>query len=138
MFRYATIKKNFQTIQRGQALKPDDKPSNLLLLFSFLTWTRISKTIDRNSLMVELYKNALVKQAGSSANNNQQQQNSELGEENKLKYVKHQDIVRLYDIIIQVGILKPNKPKNYAIQMYYPHSALTDHFEEFFDPFSFD
>ncbi len=51
--------------------------------------------------MVELYKSALARQVGTNVN---QEQNTDLGEENKLKNVKHQDIVRLYDIILQVRI----------------------------------
>jgi signal recognition particle subunit SRP68 len=84
----------FQALQRGQALKAEEKPSNTLLLFSYLTWTRINKTIDRNLLMVDLYKSALTRQQTNNL--------AEVGEEDaKLKNVKHQDIVRLYDIIIQ-------------------------------------
>ncbi len=91
------IKKLFQALQRGQAMKPDEKPSNTLLLFSYLTWTRINKTIDRNMLMVDLYRNALNRQVTMNP-----QSNTDTSEDKQLKNVKHQDIVRLYDIIIQV------------------------------------
>lgn len=74
----------FQSLQRGQPLQPDETPSNLILLFSYLTWTRITKTIDRNLLMLELYKKGL--------------NNEEKGSKN----AKPQDIVRIYDIILQV------------------------------------
>jgi signal recognition particle subunit SRP68 len=74
----------FQSLQRGQPLQPDEKPSNLILLFSYLTWTRITQTIDRNLLMLELYKKGL---------NN---------EEKGTKNAKPQDMVRIYDIILQV------------------------------------
>ena len=79
-------------------MKPDEKPSNSLLLFSYLTWTRINKTIDRNMLMVDLYKSALNRQASTTTS----QTNTETSDDKQLKNVKHQDIVRLYDIIIQV------------------------------------
>ncbi|CAF0795053.1 unnamed protein product [Brachionus calyciflorus] len=81
---------HFQTIQKGASLQPDDKPSNLLLLFAYLSWTRINKTIERNLLMVDLYKSQLGVQT-----------NNQTDDGNKIKNVKPQDIVRLYDIIIQ-------------------------------------
>lgn len=56
-----------------------------------MTWTRINKTIERNLLMVDSYKNQL--------NNKQVEQSGT--DESKIKNVKPQDIVRLYDIIIQ-------------------------------------
>lgn len=77
------LDQTFQLIQRGQPLSPDEKPSNLILLFAYLTWTRISKTIERNLLMLDSYKKNL---------NN---------EEKGVKATKPQDIVRLYDIILQ-------------------------------------
>lgn len=77
------LDQTFQSLQRGQPLPPDEKPSNLILLFSYLTWTRISKTIERNLLMLDSYQQTL---------------NSE---EKGTKNVKPQDIVRLYDIILQ-------------------------------------
>ena len=50
-------------------------------------------------LMIDMYKNALNRQANPS------QSVTDATEENKLKNVKHQDIVRLYDIIIQVNFV---------------------------------
>ena len=87
------LDQTFQSLQRGQPLPPNEKPSNLILLFSYLTWTRINKTIERNLLMVESYQNSLNKQTGSEAL---------VGEDAKTKVAKPQDIVRLYDIILQV------------------------------------
>lgn len=77
------LDQTFQSLQRGQPLSPDEKPSNLILLFSYLTWTRLSKTIERNLLMLDSYKKSL---------NN---------EDKVIKSAKPQDIVRLYDIILQ-------------------------------------
>lgn len=48
-------------------------------------------------LMVDLYRNALNRQVTINP-----QSNTETSEDKQLKNVKHQDIVRLYDIIIQV------------------------------------
>jgi hypothetical protein len=48
--------------------------------------------------MVDLYKNALDRQASAGQTNIV----AETSDEKQLKNVKHQDIVRLYDIIIQV------------------------------------
>lgn len=78
----------FQKIQKGATLQLDDKPSNLLLLFGYLSWTRINKTIERNLVMLDVY----TSQLGSS---------SQVDDGSKVKNVKPQDIVRLYDIIIQ-------------------------------------
>lgn len=75
------LDQTFQSLQRGQPLPPDEKPSNLILLFSYLTWTRITKTIDRNLLLLDSYKKSLGDGAPKST--------------------KPQDIVRIYDIILQ-------------------------------------
>jgi len=80
---------HFQLIVRGQTVPVEDKVSNSLLLFSYLTWLRTKKTIERNLLMVESYKKALNENSAPSSS------------DNKIKNVKPQDIVRLYDIIIQ-------------------------------------
>ena len=93
----------FQTIQRGVTLQPEDKPSNLLLLFSYLTSTRINKTIERNLLMLESYKSVLRKQGkdASATKTTTPTTNQEDESGKSLKSAKPQDIVRLYDIIIQ-------------------------------------
>lgn len=78
------LDQTFQSLQRGQPLSPDEKPSNLILLFSYLTWTRITKTIERNLLMLDSYKASLNKEETKGSKN-----------------TKPQDIVRLYDIILQ-------------------------------------
>ena len=80
------IFQHFQLIQRGQQLPPDEKPSNMLLLFSYLTSTRMNKTIERNLLMIESSKISLNSKE----------------DESKVKTTKPQDIVRIYDIILQV------------------------------------
>jgi signal recognition particle subunit SRP68 len=85
---------NFQLLQRGQPLPLDDKPSNMLLLFSYLTWTRMNKTIERNLLMIETYKTSLNNSKQQDELDNKQQQQSS-------KQAKPQDIVRIYDIILQ-------------------------------------
>jgi signal recognition particle subunit SRP68 len=82
----------FQIIQSGQPLKADQKPSNLLLVFAYLTWLRITKTIERSILMLDSYKTQLAKQASANYNSSS---------EEKIKNVRPQDIVRLYDIILQ-------------------------------------
>jgi hypothetical protein len=87
--------KLFQTIQRGQVLQPEDKPSNSLLLFAYLTSLRVNKTIERNLLMIETCRNGL-KQTGSTGQ-------TISSDEAKMKNAKPQDIVRLYDIILQVN-----------------------------------
>ena len=88
---------HFQLLQRGQPLPLDDKPSNMLLLYSYLTWTRMNKTIERNLLMIETYKTSLnnSKQQDELDNKQQQQQ------QQSSKQAKPQDIVRIYDIILQ-------------------------------------
>ncbi len=53
------LDQTFQALQRGQPMQPDEKPSNLILLFSYLSCTRINKTIDRNLLMLDTYKKNL-------------------------------------------------------------------------------
>ena len=54
--------------------------------------------------MVESYKNSLAKQSEKTAQTEPESNlESNSNYENKLKNVKHQDIVRLYDIIIQVA-----------------------------------
>jgi hypothetical protein len=75
----------FKVTQRGQ--KAEGKASKLLLLHTYVTYLRQTKTIDRNLLMIESLKLQLGKiQEGK-------------------KMVKPQDIARLYDIIIQVNDL---------------------------------
>jgi hypothetical protein len=56
-----------------------------LNLFFYLTFLRLSKTVERNILMVSTFEKNLGK-----------------ADEN-MKVTKPQDIVRLYDIIIQVS-----------------------------------
>lgn len=70
-------------------MPPEEKPSNTLLLFSYLTWTRMNKTIERNLLMIESYKSGL--------NNKPEEETSKTA-----KAAKPQDVVRIYDIILQV------------------------------------
>ena len=53
----------------------------------------MSKTIERNLLMIESYKNSLNKPATPEEENNNT---------SKTKTAKPQDIVRIYDIILQV------------------------------------
>lgn len=77
---------------RGLTLQPEDKPSNMLLLFSYLTWLRINKTIERNLLMVDSLRAAF---------NKQQQQQQQPSSGDATKNAKPQDIIRLYDIILQ-------------------------------------
>lgn len=100
------LKKNFQTIQRGAVLQPEDKPSNLLLLFSYLTWLRINKTIERNLLMADQLRNAFSKNNQSQLTGGQSDQSpaqkQQQAVDEKIKNAKPQDIVRLYDIILQV------------------------------------
>lgn len=85
-------------MQRGQPLTADDKPSNLLLLFAYLTSIRTNKTIERNKLLINSYKSILNKSPNATNNPNE----SLTTDGAKTKNVKPQDIVRLYDLIIQV------------------------------------
>jgi hypothetical protein len=78
-------------------LQPEDKPSNSLLLFGYLTSLRINKTIERNLFMIETFRNA-SKQTGLTGQ-------TISPDEAKMKNAKSQDIVRLYDIILQVNCL---------------------------------
>ena len=83
MFKLKSLKlKGFKTYQRGQEL--EEKPSNLLTLFFYLTFLRLNKTVERNMSMVSTYEKNLGKP------------------DENMKVTKPQDIVRLYDIIIQV------------------------------------
>ena len=79
-------------------MQAEDKPSNSLLLFAYLTSLRINKTIERNLLMIETFRNA-SKQTGTTG------QGTVSSDEAKMKNAKPQDIVRLYDIILQVYYL---------------------------------
>ena len=63
-----------------------------MLLFSYLTWTRINKTIERNLLMVDSFKSLLTSNLSKTNDYDDKQS----------KNARPQDIVRLYDIIIQV------------------------------------
>ncbi|XP_006821155.1 signal recognition particle subunit SRP68-like [Saccoglossus kowalevskii] len=65
--------------------KADGRISNLEYLHSYVTYIKISKTIDRNKLMVETMKDNLP--------------GGEVQEGKKM--TKPQDMIRLYDIIIQ-------------------------------------
>ena len=75
---------NFKTAQRGQQV--EGKISNQHYLHSYLSYIKLSKTIERNLLLIENLKNYLP---------------GGLVEEGR-KITKPQDLVRLYDIIIQV------------------------------------
>jgi len=59
--------------------------------------------------MVDLYKSALDRQASGGQTNIV----AETSDEKQLKNVKHQDIVRLYDIIIQVTKIQCSLRLNY-------------------------
>jgi hypothetical protein len=90
-------------------LQPDEKPSNLLCLYSYLTSTRINKTIERNLLMADSYRTALRKSTQQQSQQPDQQvaekpEKAGNDESGKAKNAKPQDIVRLYDIIIQVSL----------------------------------
>ncbi|RNA32885.1 signal recognition particle subunit SRP68 [Brachionus plicatilis] len=103
----------FQKIQKGASLQMDDKPSNSLLLFGYLSWTRITKTIERNLLMLDVYTSQL---ATSS---------SQVDDGSKAKSVKPQDIVRLYDIIVQNHTDMAQLPGLVADQEYQSDSELS-------------
>lgn len=102
----------FQKIQKGATLQLDDKPSNLLLLFAYLSWTRINKTIERNLLMLDVYTSQLAS-------------SSQVDDGSKVKNVKPQDIVRLYDIIIQNYTDMAQLPGLLADQEYQNDSEFT-------------
>ena len=78
---------NFKTAQRGQQI--EGKISNQHYLHSYLTYIKLSKTIERNLLLIENLKNYLP--GGQVAEGR--------------KITKPQDLVRLYDIIIQVSMI---------------------------------
>ena len=63
----------------------------------------MNKTIERNLLMIESYKNTLNKSATLEEENTNT--NSSNSNTNKAKLAKPQDIVRIYDIILQVSWL---------------------------------
>jgi len=76
---------NFKAAIRGQTL--DGKISNTHYLHSYLSYTRLTKTVERNLLLIDKLKNYLP---GKQMDENH-------------KVTKPQDLVRLYDIIIQVS-----------------------------------
>ena len=78
---------NFKIAQRGQQI--EGKISNQHYLHSYLTYIKLSKTIERNLLLIENLKNYLP--GGQVAEGR--------------KITKPQDLVRLYDIIIQVSMI---------------------------------
>jgi signal recognition particle subunit SRP68 len=69
---------------RGQDI--EGKISNQHYLHSYLTFIRLSKTIERNLLLIAMMKNYLPGKKVEEGH----------------KITKPQDLVRLYDIIIQV------------------------------------
>lgn len=76
---------NFKAAQRGQPL--EGKVSNQHYLHSYLMYLRLTKTIDRNLLMIEKLRQYLPGKHIADGH----------------KVTKPQDLVRLYDIIIQVS-----------------------------------
>ncbi|WAQ97375.1 SRP68-like protein, partial [Mya arenaria] len=74
---------NFKSAQRGQPL--EGQVSNQHYLHSYLTYIKLSKTIERNLLLIENMRSYLP---GAQV-------------EEGRKITKPQDLVRLYDIIIQ-------------------------------------
>ncbi|VDI73750.1 signal recognition particle subunit SRP68 [Mytilus galloprovincialis] len=74
---------NFKASQRGQAI--EGKISNQHYLHSYLMYIRLSKTVDRNLLLIEKLKQYLPGKSIPEGH----------------KITKPQDLVRLYDIIIQ-------------------------------------
>ncbi|XP_048760019.1 signal recognition particle subunit SRP68-like [Ostrea edulis] len=74
---------NFKLAVRGQEV--EGKISNQHYLHSYLTFIRLSKTIERNLLLIEMMKNYLPGKKVEEGH----------------KITKPQDLVRLYDIIIQ-------------------------------------
>jgi len=79
---------NFKLAIRGQQI--EGKVSNQHYLHSYLAYIKLSKTIDRNLLIIENMKPYLP---GGQV-------------EEGRKITKPQDLVRLYDIIIQVSRLQ--------------------------------
>ncbi|XP_064617807.1 signal recognition particle subunit SRP68-like [Liolophura sinensis] len=73
----------FRAIQRGQQV--DGKISNLHYLHTYLTYLRLTKTVERNLLLIENLKENLPGQQVAPGK----------------KITKPQDLVRLYDIIMQ-------------------------------------
>jgi signal recognition particle subunit SRP68 len=76
---------NFKAAQRGQAI--EGKISNQHYLHSYLMYIRLSKTVERNLLMIDKLKQYLPGKPVPEGH----------------KITKPQDLVRLYDIIIQVN-----------------------------------
>ena len=76
---------NFKAALRGQPV--EGKISNQHYLHSYLTYLRLTKTIERNLLLIDNLKRYLP--------------DKKIPEGHKI--TKPQDLVRLYDIIIQVG-----------------------------------
>ncbi|CAC5402336.1 SRP68 [Mytilus coruscus] len=74
---------NFKASQRGQAI--EGKISNQHYLHSYLMYIRLTKTVDRNLLLIEKLKQYLPGKPIPDGH----------------KITKPQDLVRLYDIIIQ-------------------------------------
>lgn len=74
----------FRAVQRGQQV--DGKISNLHYLHTYLTYLRLTKTVERNLLLIENLKENLPGQQVVPGK----------------KITKPQDLVRLYDIIMQV------------------------------------
>lgn len=82
----------FKAVIRGQ--KVEGKVPNTVYLHTYLAYLRLTKTIERNLLMVESL--SAQSQGGTT------QHSAAAGSK---RIVKPQDIARLYDIIVQVGDL---------------------------------
>ncbi len=90
---------NFKAAIRGQPV--EGRISNQHYLHSYLTYLRLTKTVDRNLLLIENLKNYLP---GKQV-------------EEGRKITKPQDLVRLYDIMIQVSsvVQVDNKLKDHIV-----------------------
>ena len=78
-------------MQRGQEI--EGRVPNSIFLHTYLSYLRQTKTIERNLLMIENLK------ANLPGNRQDERQ----------KMTKPQDLVRLYDIIIQVCLILNSK-----------------------------
>lgn len=84
----------FQSSGKQRTQKTEAQVAQLQSLQSYLTFVKLSKTIDRNVLMIEAMKKQLPVTLQETANAAEPDPSKKL--------TKPEDLVRIYDIILQV------------------------------------
>lgn len=96
-YRISIARQTFKpalTATAGVAREGGEKLSDGVWLYSYIVWIRLSKMIERNLAMIDNGKQQIFKTAAP--------ENEKSSEASTKKVTKSADVVRMYDLLLQV------------------------------------